>query len=265
MPVETLVKALAVVAGTAPTPSAMLELRQRSASELLSSMRSVRNVIDQARNFLENKFSIRSYEYLPYEGQFLVLLRFFQLGGGGDPEKLRRLEEWVWTTSFNEELRGKPDSYVVRMLNSVQALAAGNLQALSDRLTLDAADLIERRFIRGKALSAAFVCLFAKNKARSLFTGEIVPPESYMQEFSTKNFEGLFRPHALTDAFSREHPSGKIFANTFLFSEDDLLATRDLSGIDRLRNCIEQHGHLCRPDTPFAVRCARINPLCGWR
>jgi len=242
VPDETLVKALAVVAETAPTPSAMLELRKRSASELLASMRSVRNVIDQARNFLEKNFSIRSYEYLPYEGQFLVLLRFFQLGGGGDPEKLRRLEEWVWTTSFNEELRGKPDSYVVRMLNSVQALAAGNLQALSDRLTLDAADLIERRFIRGKALSAAFVCLFAKNKARSLFTGEIVPPQSYMQEFSTKNFEGLFNSRTLTDAFSREHPSGKIFANTFLFSEEDLLASRDVAGVDVLRKCIERHG-----------------------
>ena len=75
-----------------------------------------------------------------------------------------------------------------------------------------------------------------------MFTGEIVPPQSYMQEFSTKNFEGLFKPRTLTDAFSREHPSGKIFANTFLFSEEDLLASRDVSGVDLLRKCIERHG-----------------------
>ena len=92
----------------------------------------------------------------------------------------------VWATSFNEELRGKPDHYVVRMLSRLAQLLEGDLQALSTRLTITAEDLLERRFIRGKALSAAFVCMFAKHKARSLVTGKVIPSELYMREFATK-------------------------------------------------------------------------------
>jgi hypothetical protein len=241
VPVETLVKALAVVAGTAPTPSAMLELRRRSASELQESMRIVRDVIQKARHFLEEHLAIRSYEYLPYEGQFLVLLRFFQLHGDKDSIKLDKLEQWIWTTSFNEELRGKPDHYVVRMLDRVEALVSGDMRALSGRLTLTAADLTERRFIRAKALSAAFACLFAKHQARSLLTGEVIPPESYMQEFSTKNFQGLFPIRELSGAFDREYQSDKMFANTFLFSEGDLLATKGVFGRELIEMSMKNH------------------------
>jgi hypothetical protein len=242
VPVETLVKALAVIAGKAPTPASMLELRGLSASALHEGMKSVQTIVEQARRFLEHHLAIRSYEYLPYEGQFLVLVRFIQMGGTTDPAKNRVLEQWLWATSFNEELRGKPDHYVVRMLDRVEELVSGNLRALRSRLTVTAEDLIERRFIRGKALSAAFACMFAKRQARSLITGEIVPPELYMREFSTKNFEALVDTNALTALFNRDFSSNKVFANTFLFSEDDLLATRGLSGNDVISNCVSRHG-----------------------
>jgi hypothetical protein len=48
-----------------------------------------------ARLFLQQRLAIRSYDYLPYEGQFLVLLRFIQRGGDDDPSKNRRLEQWL--------------------------------------------------------------------------------------------------------------------------------------------------------------------------
>jgi hypothetical protein len=242
VPVETLVKALAVIAGKEPTPGSMLELRRMPATELHDAMQKVGTIIEQGRRFLEQRLAIRSYDYLPYEGQFLVLLRFIQRGGDDDPVKNRRLEQWLWATSFNEELRGKPDHYVVRMLDRVEELVSGSLQALRSRLTLTADDLLERRFIRGKALSAAFACMFAKREARSLITGDVVPPEMYMQEFSTKNFEGLVDARELANVFGRDFPSRKVFANTFLFSEDDLLASKGLSGSELIADCISRHG-----------------------
>ena len=142
------------------------------------------------------------------------------------------------------------------MLDRVEQLTVGNLDALSTRLTITAADLLERRFIRGKALSAAFACMFAKHEARSLLTGEIVPNESYMQEFTTKNFQGLFETRALTGALSREYQSSKMFANTFLFSEDDLLAAKRYSGTDVIKNCIERHG----PDADRILRSQFVIP-----
>src|SRR6185295_10682839 len=74
VPLETLVKALAVVAGKAPTAASMLELRGLPASALHSAMANVRIATERARSFLRERLGIRSYEYVPYEGQFLVLV-----------------------------------------------------------------------------------------------------------------------------------------------------------------------------------------------
>lgn len=239
---ETLVKALAVVTGTLPTPGAMLDLRRLSAIELRLAMGTLKGLLSEVRTFLLRHFAMQSYEYLPYEGQLLVLVKFIQLGGLNSYDQITRLVQWLWATSFNEELRGKPDHYVVRLLSRVEQLLHGDLRALSTRLIITPEDLIERRFIRGKALSAAFACMFAKHEARSLVTGELIPAEVYMREFSTKNFDGLFSIQLLSQVFGREFSSKKLFANTFLFSEDDLLVLNDCSEDQILLRCITVHG-----------------------
>jgi len=239
---ETLVKALAVVCEKDPTPNGMLELRKIPADELSRSMQALRILADDARSFLYRHLAIESSDYLPYEGQLLVLIRFLQLGGQNRLEATEALTRWLWVTSFNEELRGKPDHYVVRMLDRVDKLVKGDLRALSTRLTITPEDLIERRFIRGKALSAAYACMFAKSKARSIVTGEVIPPELYMKEFSGKNFEGLLPIEVLSRSFDREFHSRKIFANTFLFTEDDLIAIGHRSAEEVIGDCIARHG-----------------------
>jgi hypothetical protein len=239
---ETLVKAFAVVAGKAPTPAAMLELRRLPPNALNEAMSGLRVLIEKSRQFLLERFAMRSYEYLPYEGQLLVLIRFIQSDGLQDAAKTRKVEQWLWATSFNEELRGKPDHYVVRMLSRLEELLSGDLQALQSRLTITPEDLLERRFIRGKALSAAFACMFAKRESRSLITGKVVPPELYMEEFSAKNFDGLFEVPSLTETFQREFPSKKMFANTFLLSEEDLLVANVVTGKQLFKMCISVHG-----------------------
>ena len=82
----------------------------------------------------------------------MVLVRFLQLNGVGDEVKNMLVEQWLWATSFNEDLRGKPDHYVARILARLEDLVSGNEQALKSRLALVSDDLLERRFIRGKAL-----------------------------------------------------------------------------------------------------------------
>ena len=242
VPVETLVKALAVVVGKMPTGPSMLELRGTPAIVLRDAVYLLRSIVDDARVFLRQRFEIQSYDYLPYEGQFLMLVRFIQRGGMADLQMTQQFEEWLWATSFNEELRGKPDHYVARMLARLENLLTGDMRALRTRLVLTFEDLLERRFIRGKALSAAFACMFARHQARSLVTGELIPPELYMQEFSTKNFVGLIEGNELIAAFGREFPSNKILANTFLLTEDDLLVVKGMSGREIFANCIAKFG-----------------------
>lgn len=256
VPIETLVKVLAVIAGKAPTAASMLELRNLSASALHNAISEVKVTIEEAKRFLEQRLAIRSYDYIPYEGEFLVLVRFLQLNGVQDEVKNMLVEQWLWATSFNEDLRGKPDHYVARILARLEDLVSGNEQALKSRLALVSDDLLERRFIRGKALSAAFACLFARNGARSLITGEVIAPESYMKEFAAKNFDGLFESRELSDTFRREFPSKKILANTFLFSEGDLLEANGLSGTELLGRCIARHGE----NAPLILESQFVNP-----
>ncbi len=75
----------------------------------------------------------------------------------------------------------------------------------------------KKKFIRGKALSAGFACLFAASRSRSLLTGALISPDEYMREFDAVNFVGLFALNQLKDVKNNQS-SNKIIANVVLSS-----------------------------------------------
>ena len=162
--------------------------------------------------------------------------RFFELCPNPSDKQLSALCRWYWTISFNEGLRGKPDHYVTRILRRVGALAAGKFDALNVRLSVTAADFIDRRFIQGKALSGALATMFAVQGARSLFTGELIPPSDYMTEFVAKNYQ----PFLSTRELSRQAPSNKLLANTVLVSSDEAYAAKSLRAADCIAALFEK-------------------------
>jgi hypothetical protein len=131
------------------------------------------------------------------------------------------VRKWFWSISFGEGLRGKPADYVTRYINDLERFVTQHSGGIFYRSNLNPEDFLERRFIRGKALSSALATMFALNGARSLVSGELIDPENYMLEFSGENFEGLYPLSTIRSHFNTSAISSKIFANIVVVSESE--------------------------------------------
>lgn len=221
IPFETLAKILAISLNIAPTAEAMVNLRQFTPNVLHVAVNNSKQSLEKALNFLRDSCFIYSYDYIPYEGQLLVIVKYTQESRGFFDKHANEIMRWFWITSFNEGLRGKPDNYVARTLDAVNNLVAGDIDALKLRLTLAPEDLIERRFIKGKALSSAIASLFALTKARSMTTGEVINPETYMTDFSSNNYEGILDNTEIPDKYVRAGQSNKLIASVVLIDKNE--------------------------------------------
>jgi hypothetical protein len=239
---ETLVKLIAVLLGIAPTPHEMLELRNRSPQALQGAVAQTREVLGRIIEFLGKEFSIYSSEFVPYEGQLLVLAKVFSLQYPASAVVAKAVREWFWSISFSEGLRGKPDHYVARAITSAERLVEGDTDALTRRLTLTFEDLLERRFIKGGALSAALSSMFAVHRARSLVTGEVIDPAYYMRELGSENFESLYPLSVVQAATSGNVRSPRVLANLILVSESDRVHLQGLSSKEIIERLVATHG-----------------------
>jgi hypothetical protein len=210
---ETLIKCLALQLGVSPSGDALLTLRNKPPRELLKGFEALipnmKRVVSYARAWL----NIFSGDYIPYEGQLLVLFKAVGLGEAKSDEEYTDLSRWFWATSFNESLRGKPDHYVTRAVEDWRGTIRGRIRGLEPRLKITEADFIERRMIRGKALSTAFACMFAYNGAESLSGNYELEPVFYLQDGETAAFKHIVPQHVLLKYQLAKEFSGRVFSN----------------------------------------------------
>ncbi len=218
---ESLVKALAVILDKAPTANDMLGLRNQRPAELHRGISSLRSSLDRVTAFLRDDLKILSSDFVPYEGQLLVLVKMFSLVPRPDQELLAAIRSWFWSVSFSEGLRGKPDHYVARSIRDATKATQGQLTSLDYRFNLRLEDLLDRRFRKGGALSAAIAAMLAVKGARSLISGELIDPESYMLEFSSENFGHLYPLPLIQQTAAANITSASVFANIVIISEAD--------------------------------------------
>jgi len=238
---ETILKSLATVVGVDPSAPAMLQMRNIPAQQLLEAVERTEHALNASLDFLHEVFLLQSSDFLPYEGQLLALVKYFSAEDTGDPANKAELAKWLWTTSLNEELRGKPDHYVSRLLRIIDELRKGQINQLPRRLQISPEQWIDRRMIRGKALSAAYAAMFAKNEARSLFTGDVCPPEGYLRAYDVNSFAPIFDLATLRRAHEHKLPSARTFANLVLIGPEDIPSvTLDLNAV--IGNLIERIG-----------------------
>jgi hypothetical protein len=218
IPQETLVKLVAISAGKEPTAEDMVSLRRAGLDQLKQAVDLAGSSARKAIEFLKGEVGIGSYEFVPYEAQFLVVCRAFQSRMDLSREASATLVRWYWSSSFNESLRGSPDHVVARLVKGVTGLAEGYGSLPAVQLVATKETFKVRKFLRGGALSSAVAALFARLKSRSVITGRVMGSQAYMQEFESSHYRPLFSTR----------PQNKVMANVFLCLEDDWQMVKSL-------------------------------------
>jgi hypothetical protein len=218
---ETVLKLIAVVSGRAPTAEEVLTLRTETSQTLHGLVSRAIDIAVRSIGFLKNRCYVHHADFLPYEGQLLGVAMFFNVAHN-DTVAETELARWFWSVSLNEQLRGKPDHYLARQLSSIRGLALGEAKELNLRLSVSEQDFFERRFIKGKALSTAFLCMFAAKGARSLVTGELITSSAYLYSAEVDYLMPIFGVDALSGYFEGKLTSARLFANLVLATPEDM-------------------------------------------
>jgi hypothetical protein len=232
---ETLLKALGISVGLPPLPDILLHLRDMSAKRLHEAVGTLREALFSATRFVVHEFGMASTDALPYEAQWLLMLRLV-LERVNLKNVAPKLRYWLISTSFFEALKGRPDHALVRMIDEiVVALSLGdNIEGPSKDIR--AIELITKRFLRGKATSVAYVQSLIRN---GLFKNLPLVDVPYEQ------FVPLVDRVPLSDAFDRNITFARTIANV-VYVPTELM--RDWQGdLPSLNRLLERHPELLAP------------------
>lgn len=232
VPDETALKIFAMALDKNPTPEEMLQLRKFPAHELKNARNQAAGNLALVFSFLKKQCSIYSYDFVPYEGQLLLLAKYARCSGASFWSNIEEMRRWFLVTSFNEGYRGKPDSYLVRDMKHIEEFVKGQSSPLSTKLSITEQDFFERLFTRGKALSAAVANLFTSTNPRSFFTGNEIPVEAYMREFETSNYGFVVPLPEFKNIYGNSTRTNRTLANVFLLDENELRKFNKTDPID---------------------------------
>lgn len=249
---ETVVKCAALTLGLAPTSDGLLKLRNQEVAQLDQAFNEASEGISSVIAFLRAELSIGSNDLVPYEGQFLILYKAL-ICDKASSDWIPLLKRWFLASSLNEALRGKPDHYVDRAVSNWKALVEGGIRGLEPRLKLNPLDFAERRLIKGKSLSSAYLMLYAAQQPLDLESR--VGLRGNLGSWSTA--VGVLRSIIDRAQFPEANVSIKTLSN--------IIATQNHSGapgylVDQIIRAGEQReweilsGHFI---TPEAVDCLR--------
>ena len=184
---DTIVKALGLMYDLDPLPDVLLALRQKTATSLNKSIIGVVSVFRRVFVFLRENLSIFSSNFIPYEGQMLVLFRIFRDRQALSAEQTAAVKAWFFHVSFEESLQGRPDNFVARMIKTTEAqIEEGRLDLPIAKI--DPERFIRRRMLKGKALTTAFVTMMAGLRPRSLRGNVEIPISAMTGTYDAANF-----------------------------------------------------------------------------
>jgi hypothetical protein len=241
VPAETLVKAFAIALGLDPISESMLQMKDLPAKDLEQGMTNALGGLDRTVQFLREQLNVHAFSLIPYEGQFLAIFGFFRNRDIPGERMLNEVARWYWIGSLNEDMQGRSEHLVAKMVGELSDFREGRMRQLPGRLTLIPGSLLERRFRWGSALSSSFAGLLAKRKCRSLITGSFIPVESFLADDAGKNYVGLEDSELVSAALGRNVPAGKIVANVVVAADADLRIFRKDNASTILRRLKTKH------------------------
>lgn len=212
---DTLAKIVALSLGVVPIGARMLELRSMTAKALTKGISDTRQALQHALGYLTTKFGIGSYDFVPYEGQVLVLASLARARKADIPDWFAK---WYWTVSFAEAMQGRPDDTIAR-----QALGATSDPdaALTEHFSLDPLDLRTRTIRKGAALGMSIVAALASQPAASVISGEAIDREEFLAGYELDCLGTVFTKEEV-DAVTEPPPRGnRVIANIVLLAAEE--------------------------------------------
>jgi hypothetical protein len=219
----------------------MLEMRKLTARRLSEGVEAAVELIERVIGFLKVHLAVHSYDLVPYEAQFLALAGFFRDSGEPTARQSASLMRWFWTASLNEDMQGRSEHQVARIVEQMQHLRSGRVKGLKGRLVLDISALKDRRFRWGAALSSALASMLAKKRCRSLITGSEISVDEYMTKAGGDAFVGLASAEGVKQALGKYVPAGKVIANAVVAALGERGTLRSMSPLQLLRNLKQEH------------------------
>lgn len=215
IPVDTIAKSIALAVDVIPTGGELLKLRDKASDDLKIASWQTGEALTNARQFLADRLGILSYDYVPYEGQFLVIVSAAYATQGKIPAWLSR---WFWNVAFSEALQGRPDYAVAKLAVDVQKAPEVELE---EYFGLTAALLRSRTVRKGAALSMAMIAALATLPCRSIFTGDRLAPEQFMSGYDNNALAAIYSKSELADVVEPGPRGDKLISNIVLlkFSE----------------------------------------------
>lgn len=181
---ETIAKVIALSLGIDPIPDTILKLQDMSVSQLARGEKDAAESMAATAAFLKRSVGVASTDFLPYEGQMLVLSSALRLASK-DSALDKELTQWFLASSFSEALQGRPDHFIIRLVkDAIASLRTGQLN-LGHDLRLEPGDLARKQLRKGTAVSSGFFALLSLSQARSIFTGTTIAREDYLESFDS--------------------------------------------------------------------------------
>lgn len=215
VPLDTLAKLIALFLDIVPTGSEMLKLRGIDPSRLQEAAKQCESSLKCALGFLARELHFLGYDYLPYEGQFLIISSLAESVGSDFPKWLL---PWIWSVSFSESMQGRPDTTIARMALSIKKNPAIPLR---ENLTLAPDDLTSRIVRKGAALSMAIVSAMATRPACSVLTGHEISITETMVGFGPDLLAPIFSKRDLEEAGVSPSSGARLIANVVILDTSE--------------------------------------------
>ena len=216
VPLDTIAKCLAIEMEVAPISTEMVKLRNKDVNQLNAATDATRKALRRAVDFFKNGIGIQSYDYVPYEGQFLV----FASAASSFPDGPMPtwLTTWYWSVGFSEALQGRPDHYIARLAMRTRA---NPLTGLSERLRVTIEAIKVRPMRKGAALSVTFVASLGAGNLYSVLTGDLIPMESVLTAYETAMVAPVFDRFALETVNASSARTDKTVSNIVILAADE--------------------------------------------
>lgn len=237
IPADTIAKCIALSVDVIPTGGELLKLREKSPAELNTAIQRTGDALEMACQFLAERLGILSYDYVPYEGQFLVLVSAAQARLANMPEWL---PSWFWNVAFSEAFQGRPDYAVASLAVDV---AKAPTSELEEHFALTSDMLITRIVRKGAALSMAMVAAIATTPCYSVFTGKPLASTQFMSRYDNSALAAIYAKGDLERVVEPSPRGDKWISNVVLLDHKE---RRPYPNARKVRKAIldlaDQHG-----------------------